>query len=119
MEGMLNSQSNITFVKNDTKKKIITDETNLDFIYCTEFLINGGYDADIRHLRAFLSDIGDCPAVGIHSDIIKVHVHTNRPDLAIGKGLEIGELSDIKIDNMKIQAENGVNQWNSTQASNI
>ncbi len=119
MEGMLNFQSNITFVKSHQKKRIITDDINTEKIYCTEFLINSAGNADIKHLRSFLSDIGESPAVGVHSDIIKVHVHTDRPDLAIGMGLELGELSDIKIDNMKIQVENGVNQWNSTQASNI
>lgn len=119
MEGMLEAQQSIIRVKPEEKKKIITNETDIAFIYCTEFLITAAKRADLKSFRSFLSDIGDCPAVAEHSGIIKVHVHTNSPDKALGKALEIGELSDIKIDNMKIQAENGANQWNSTQASNI
>lgn len=119
MEGMLNAQKDITFIKSEKKKQASAVETDLTFIYCTEFLINGTKNADIRAFRSFLADIGDCPAVAEHSGIIKVHVHTNRPDRAIGRALELGELSDIKIDNMRLQAENGANQWNSTQASNI
>lgn len=117
MEGMLNAQSDITFIKAEPKQKIIDAE--IPFMYCTEFLINGAKNTDIKSFKSYLADIGDCPAVAEYSGIIKVHVHTNRPDKAIGRALELGELSDIKIDNMKRQAENGVKQWNSTQASNI
>lgn len=119
MEGMLSAQSDITFIKSETKPKIIAEDAEISFIYCTEFLINGAKNADIKSFRSYLADIGDCPAAAEHSGIIKVHVHTNRPDKAIGKALELGELSDIKIDNMKKQAENGVKKWNTTQASNI
>lgn len=115
MEGMLGSDENISSVKDDRKNNYIAENTQITFIYCTEFLITAAQKADLKSFRRFLSDIGDCPAVAEHSGIIKVHVHTNSPDKALGKALEIGELSDIKIDNMKIQAENGANQWNSTQ----
>lgn len=116
MEGMLLGNASNISQKSETKM-IIADDIN--YIYCTEFLITPVNNNDTKKLRSFLAEIGDCAAVAEHSGIIKVHVHTNSPDLALGKALEIGELSNIKIDNMKIQAENGVIQWNSTQASNI
>lgn len=118
MEGMLDT-AKADFSPAETKKVFISENTEISYIYCTEFLINNIQKVDFKSFRSSLSDIGDCTAVAEHSGIIKVHVHTNRPDIALGKALEIGELSDIKIDNMKIQAENGANQWNTTQASNI
>ncbi len=117
MEGMLKADK-----KSIQPKVILSAQKNnesIKYIYCTEFLITPECNTDIKKFRNFLSEIGDSSAVAEHSGIIKVHVHTNSPDLALGKALEIGELNNIKIDNMKIQAENGVFQWNSTQASNI
>lgn len=107
MEGMMNSPSEkeeekITLIK---ARERFSDNQNIKFTYCTEFLIRGAKNTDTDGLRRFLSDIGDCCAAVEHSGIIKVHVHTNRPDKALAKGLEIGELSDIKIDNMHIQSE--------------
>ena len=82
------------------------------FIYCTEFLINKNKNADISAFRKHISEYGNCTAAAEHSGIVKVHIHTNQPDVILRSALEIGELTDIKIDNMKNQAENGVNQWN-------
>ena len=76
-----------------------------EYIYCTEFLINSPRRTDIASLRSTLSRFGNSTAVAEHSGIIKVHVHTNCPDKALSTGLELGELSDIKIDNMRIQSE--------------
>lgn len=105
MEGMLKSPSEsekITLIK---PQKTFVNNKNIEFTYCTEFLINNTKNNDITDFRRFLSDIGDCSVAIEHSGIIKVHVHTNHPDKALAKALEIGELSDIKIDNMRIQAK--------------
>lgn len=106
MEGMLECAS---------RAEPVNSKPDILHIYCTEFLIGSKEKTDLPSLRSFLSDIGSCTAVAEHSGIIKVHVHTNKPDLVLGRALEIGELSDIKIDNMRLQTE----QWNSIQASNI
>lgn len=103
MQGMLEVNGNPVIAAPAVKKSVHTQE--ISYIYCTEFLINNALDADIEKFRRQLAHIGDCPAAAKHSGIIKVHVHTNRPDSALKMALEIGELSDIKIDNMKIQAE--------------
>ncbi len=104
MEGMLSSPSKekITLIK---PRETSVIKQNLQFTYCTEFLINDVKNADLNGLQRFLSNIGDCPVAVGHSEIIKVHVHTNRPDKVLTKALEIGELYDIKIDNMRIQSE--------------
>ena len=80
-------------------------DANIKFVYCTEFLINSPERRNIALLRKALSGIGNSAAVAEHSGIIKVHVHTNNPDKALSTGLELGELTDIKIDNMRIQSE--------------
>lgn len=105
MEGMLNAKITDNYVENITSKRKNVVNDNIRFIYCTEFLINNPQNYDINSLRRYFSDIGDCPAVAEHSGIIKIHVHTNSPDKALAKGVEIGELTDIKIDNMKYQAQ--------------
>ncbi len=97
MEGMLNQDS---------------PAADIQFIYCTEFLINKIKNADISAFRNHISEFGSCTAAAENSGIIKVHIHTNQPDRVLKTALEIGELTDIRIDNMKIQAENGVNGWN-------
>lgn len=103
MRGMLNAEET-----NDksyiTKEKKTFYSHKTEYVYCTEFLINSSGHKNLGYLRSILSDIGDCTAVAEHSGIIKVHVHTNRPDKAISTGLECGELTDIKIDNMRIQS---------------
>lgn len=106
MEGMLSAKP--TFIKgnNTLPPESVVSAEKPEFIYCTEFLINGNDDFDLSKLRRFLSDIGDCSVAVKGKGFVKVHVHTNSPDLAIGKGLEYGELSSIKIDNMRIQSQN-------------
>lgn len=104
MRGMADADkpSDKTLIKNDKQNRY---SQKTEYIYCTEFLINSPKSQNISVLRTELSEIGNSTAVAEHSGIIKVHVHTNRPDKALSKGLERGELTDIKIDNMKVQSE--------------
>lgn len=103
MKGMANSDK--SSIKAEVKNKTIRHQVKTEYIYCTEFLINSPKTQSISSLQKALSEIGNSTAVVGHSGIIKVHVHTNRPDEALAKGLEHGELTDIKIDNMKTQSE--------------
>ncbi|NLY47141.1 MAG: DAK2 domain-containing protein [Tissierella sp.] len=80
------------------------DTDDIEFGYCTEFMINGNSD-EIDGFRDELSSHGDSLLVVGGDGIIKVHVHTNNPGLVLEKGLLLGELSDIKIDNMRYQHE--------------
>ena len=72
--------------------------------YCTEFLIyKEDFEKDVNLLRAYLESIGDCVLVIDNGDVIKIHVHTNEPGNAITKGIEYGQLVNIKIDNERQQ----------------
>lgn len=80
------------------------DTDDIIYGYCTEFMINTKYK-EIDKLREELSVDADSLLVVGGDGIIKVHVHTNNPGLVLQKGLSLGELSDIKIDNMRYQHE--------------
>lgn len=80
------------------------DTADIKFGYCTEFIINveHGYDDDEElKFKAFLESIGDSIVVVSDEDVVKVHVHTNNPGLAIERALTYGSLSRMKIDNMR------------------
>ena len=90
------------------------DDEEINFTYCTEFIINKTNEApkDPLALRAFLEAAGDCVLVADDRDFIKVHCHTDNPGDAIQEALTYGYLTDIKIDNMREQhakkaAQNG------------
>ena len=77
---------------------------DLTYPYCTEFIVlKEDKNADSLKLRAYLESIGDSAVVVDDDEIIKCHVHTDNPGLAIQKALEFGMLNKIKIDNMWIQ----------------
>ena len=81
-----------------------TQAEDIRFGYCTEFIINAEKPADEtteQELKDYLSTIGDSLVVVADDDIVKIHVHTNDPGLAIQKALTYGSLSRIKIDNMR------------------
>ncbi len=80
------------------------NEEDITFGYCTEFIINKEKpDADPLKLRAYLESIGDCVVVVDDEEIIKCHVHTNEPGNAIQAALKLGYLTNMKIDNMRVQ----------------
>lgn len=77
---------------------------DIKFGYCTEFIImlEKEYNDKIEHeFKAYLESIGDSLVVVSDEDIVKVHVHTNDPGLAIQRALTYGALSRMKIDNMR------------------
>lgn len=82
-------------------------QEDIKFAYCTEFIVNKKPVAkDATALRAFLETIGDCVVVVDDDDIIKVHVHSNHPGKAIEEGIKFGELTKMKIENMREQHHN-------------
>lgn len=105
LEGMLSSENNEYNAKPAAVKIKNSKNEEIKYAYCTEFIIDCNENFDLSKLRRFLAEIGDCSVAVKSKDFVKVHVHTNSPDLAIGKGLEYGELSSIKIDNMRLQSE--------------
>ena len=82
------------------------DTADIKFGYCTEFIIMLNKVFNIKHemdFKAFLESIGDSIVVVADDDIVKVHVHTNDPGLAIQRALTYGALSNMKIDNMRLE----------------
>ena len=80
------------------------DTADIKFGYCTEFIIlteKEFTEDDEREFKKFLSSIGDSIVCVADDDIVKIHVHTNDPGLAIQKALTYGQLSRMKIDNMR------------------
>ena len=90
-------ESGVVKISEETEKEI-------KFGYCTEFIIvlnKPLTEAEEHEYKAFLESIGDSIVVVADDEIVKTHVHTNDPGLAIQKALTHGSLSKIKIDNMR------------------
>ncbi len=118
-EGMMSVFRDGTIIENDASSK--TSETEIfdsefssvisefdeeiNFTYCTEFIV--GRDKDIltppEKLRTYLETIGDCVVVVDDEEIIKVHVHTEDPGLALQEALSFGQLLKVKVENMREQ----------------
>jgi len=81
-------------------------EADIKFGYCTEFIILLNKTFNIKtemDFKAFLESIGDSIVCVADDDVVKVHVHTNDPGLAIQRALKYGALSNMKIDNMRLE----------------
>ena len=79
---------------------------DIRFGYCTEFMVNGDHaftDDEVDALRSYLNGIGDSIVCFSDEEMIKVHVHTNHPGEAFEKGLSMGYLSKMKVDNMRLE----------------
>lgn len=118
-EGMMSVFRDGTVIENDASSKaseteifdsefssVISEfDEEINFTYCTEFIV--GRDKDIltppEKLRSYLETIGDCVVVVDDEDIIKVHVHTEDPGLALQEALSFGQLLKVKVENMREQ----------------
>lgn len=76
------------------------DGEEINFDYCTEFIAARETEKSPDDLRQYLPTIGDCVVVVEDDEIIKVHVHTNEPHLALGEALKYGQLISVKVENM-------------------
>ncbi len=85
---------------------LAADTSDIKFGYCTEFIIMLNKTFNVKHEKDFkdyLESIGDSIVLVADDDIVKVHVHTNDPGLAIQRALTYGALSNMKIDNMRLE----------------
>ncbi len=91
----------------DAPKAAVTETINeeIRFLYCTEFLIHKEPDRKINQFSAAIKSKGDCMLVIEDEEIVKVHIHTNHPGYVLEQALKLGELTNLKIDNMKYQHE--------------
>ena len=100
VEGGISSDTNVSVEQN-----ISTED--IKFQYCTEFILETNKVDDLTVRERFMK-YGDSLAVVGDEGVIKVHVHTNDPGLAIQEALSYGQLLTIKVENMKLQHENKV-----------
>lgn len=115
-EGMLSVIKDGIVIEYDETNDVTVDsfesaaaefDGDIKFTYCTEYIIGrNGNETDTIPLREYLETIGDCVVVVSDDEIIKVHVHTERPGDALNKALEFGQLLSVKVENMKEQHKN-------------
>lgn len=106
-DAVLGKEATEAFIQNEEYVDVerMMDAADITFQYCTEFIVK----TDIPNHSAFqakVQTLGDSMVFVRDEDIIKVHIHTNEPNVALGYALAIGELQTIKIENMKLQHEN-------------
>lgn len=96
------------------------ENTSITFGYCTEFFIhvNQPDETTVQQLKSYLGTIGDSIVCVSDDEIIKIHVHTDHPGLALEKALTIGSLSGLKIDNMREQHNNIIDFTKQTAVQN-
>ena len=126
LQGMLDA------LKNDIKSEIkdvtvksagatgaaSTEDIDIKFGYCTEFIIVG--DASkAKEFQDKIEDLGDSMIVVGYEDVIKVHIHTNDPGKVLSNAVQYGELSKIKIDNMREEHREVLALKNEEAASDV
>ncbi len=98
-------------IESDLNNLKIHDDTphgrDIKFSYCTEFIVQGK-SLNPDNLKEKIKNLGDSLLVVGDENLVKVHIHTNNPGKIIEYGLDLGELINIKIDNMKHQHRNKV-----------
>lgn len=108
-DGFQGKEIDLTFEKPTSGiavKPVSAEESNIKFGYCTEFIIMLEKEFPEKEEKAFkeyLMSIGDSLVVVADDEIVKVHVHTNDPGQAIQRALTYGQLSNMKIDNMRLE----------------
>ena len=115
LEGLRNEDIDLTFTESkpsEAKGAFASgaaaniDTSNIKFAYCTEFIIllkSPLNKKQEKEFRIFLDSMGDSIVMVPDEDLCKIHVHSNDPGLVIQKALTYGELSNLKIDNMKME----------------
>lgn len=116
-EGMLSVIKDGIMIEYDSSNDVTVDtfenaaaefDEDIEFTYCTEYIVGRDKEKenDPQLLRTYLETIGDCVVVVSDDEIIKVHVHTEQPGLALTKALEFGSLLTVKVENMREQHKN-------------
>ena len=92
-------------------------DDDIEFTYCTEIIVGRDPECELEpdDLRSFLQTIGDCVVMVNDEEIIKVHVHTETPNVVLEKGLTYGALLAVKVENMKEQHKNAKKNNKSTK----
>lgn len=115
MHGMVDAfnglELNLDFIAPETNVQTVREPISTDdikFGYCTEFIVKlekGFTEEDEASMKEFLLSLGDSLVFVAGDNMVKVHVHTNHPGRAFEKGLEYGQLTRMKVDNMREEHE--------------
>ena len=115
MHGMVDAfnglELNLDFIAPETNVQTVREPISTDdikFSYCTEFIVKLEKDfteEDEASMKEFLLSLGDSLVFVAGDNMVKVHVHTNHPGRAFEKGLEYGQLTRMKVDNMREEHE--------------
>ncbi len=127
-DAFLGKEIDLTIPENAAShvKKFTADNINaqadadIKFGYCTEFIIMLNKVFNIKtemDFKEYLESIGDSIVVVADDDVVKVHVHTNDPGLAIQRALKYGALSNMKIDNMRLEHQEKLFKMSGGQAA--
>jgi len=124
-EAIKNPKLDFDFSSSEQNLQTINEEVRhnkelsqeIKYIYCTELFITGK-EIDIESIKSELSNLGDSMIVIGMGELVKIHIHTNNPDKVLSCSLKWGELSKIKIDNMKIQHREIINSSNEDNSEN-
>ena len=106
----------------DTKSSLeVQAEAEIKFGYCTEFIILLNKPFNVKaemDFKAFLESIGDSIVVVADDEIVKVHVHTNDPGMAMQRGLTYGSLTTIIIENMRLERDEKISAMKEKEMQN-
>lgn len=95
----------LAITKGSAVKKVPSEPLDLEYPYCTEFIVKGA-SVDKKTVSDALQGFGNSMIVAVVEDIVKVHIHTKHPGDALNTAQQWGTLHDIKIENMRDQHEN-------------
>lgn len=118
--GVIVEATELCFDGDSVADPEIFSEEEITFTYCTEFIVARDSDANknVDDLISYLGSIGDSVVVVDADEIIKAHVHTDHPGKAFEKALEYGMLEKVKVDNMRLQFRNRVDESTSKKQEN-
>ena len=94
-------------------------EADIRFPYCTEFIVAKENDKSVELLRSYLSSIGDSAVVLDDEELIKVHVHSDRPGEVLTEALTYGSLQTVKVENMRLQHSAKLEEAQPTSAAPV
>lgn len=123
LEGMLAVISGGAMIESEDEVKpaapaaVAAAEEAVTFAYSVEFSVQRGNSKDVSALRAYLETIGDCVVVVDDEELIKANVHTDHPGKAIEEGLKFGDLTKVKIENMREQHNNVIKADKAAQSN--
>lgn len=116
-EGMLYCISQNRIIELDEnhteelKSEAVHSDEDIKFAYCTECIVEKTFKGKSAYeFKTVVEKLGDSMVIVDDDEIVKLHIHTNNPDIVLGEALKVGSLSSVKIENMRLQHSNLINK---------